>query len=520
MITEPDTGLTMFARVKVPPLLPRFLTVSKYRFVPLEDVIAAHLTELFTGLEILEHHVFRVTRARELEVDEDVTEDLMQSLERELLRRRTEPPVRLEVEESISAEVLNRLVTELGVDRRAVYHLPGPLDLTGLNAIADLDVRRLKYPAFVPSEAAFPHDGDVFSTLDKQDVLVHHPYDSFTATVERLTVEAAADPRVLAIKQTLYRTSDSSPIVDALIDAAEAGKQVVVVVELKARFDERANILWARKLEQAGCHVVYGFVDLKTHCKMALVVREEPDGSLRRYCHIGTGNYNSSTARLYEDYGLLTSDPDVGGDATDLFNVLTGYSRKTSYDRFLVAPYALRAGLLEQIERQTARQRDGQPARIQLKCNAIVDEAVVNALYRASRAGVPVQLVGPRHLLAAAGPARAVGEHPGAQHPGPLPGALADLCVRDPGRPRGESLDRQRRPHAPEPGPPGRAALLGEGARSAAGAQGSGRRGHGRGHQFLVAVRRRHLDQASPGRRREAPARPAGVPAGAARAPD
>ncbi len=392
MIAEPETGATMFARVKVPPLLPRFLTVGKYRFVPLEDVIAAHLTELFVGLDILEHHVFRVTRTRELEIDEDVTEDLMQSLERELLRRRFEPAVRLEVEESISADVLEKLVTELAIDRRAVYHLPGPLDLTGLNAIADLDLRRLKYPAFVPRESALPQDSDVFATLDRGDVLVHHPYDSFTATVERLTVEAAADPRVLAIKQTLYRTSDSSPIVDALIDAAEAGKQVVVVVELKARFDERANIIWARKLEEAGCHVVYGVPGMKTHCKMVLVVREEPDGSLRRYCHIGTGNYNPSTARLYEDYGLLTSDETVGGDSTDLFNHLTAYSRKSSYRRFLVAPNALRAGLLEQIEGQVARQRDGGPARIQLKCNAIIDEEIIDALYQASRAGVPVDL--------------------------------------------------------------------------------------------------------------------------------
>ncbi len=392
MVADPDTGVTMFARVKVPPLLPRFLTVGKYRFVPLEDVIAAHLGELFVGLEVLEEHVFRVTRTRDLEVDEDITENLMQSLERELLRRRFEPAVRLEVEESISAEVLERLVTELGIDRRAVYHLPGPLDLSGLNAIADLDLRKLKYPAFVPADSAVPQDTDIFSTLRRRDVLVHHPYDSFASTVERLTVEAAADPRVLAIKQTLYRTSDTSSIVEALIDAAEAGKQVVVVVELKARFDERANIIWARKLEESGCHVVYGFVDLKTHCKMALVVREEPDGTLRRYCHIGTGNYNPSTARLYEDFGLLTADSTVGGDATDLFNHLTGYSRKSSYRRFLVAPNALRFGLLERIEAQMARCREGKPARIQLKCNAIVDEAVIDALYRASRAGVPVDL--------------------------------------------------------------------------------------------------------------------------------
>ena len=284
------------------------------------------------------------------------------------------------------------MITELGIDRRAVYHLPGPLDLSGLNAIADLDLRKLKYRAFAPADSAVPQDTDIFSTLRRRDVLVHHPYDSFASTVERLTVEAAADPRVLAIKQTLYRTSDTSSIVEALIDAAEAGKQVVVVVELKARFDERANIIWARKLEESGCHVVYGFVDLKTHCKMALVVREEPDGTLRRYCHIGTGNYNPSTARLYEDFGLLTADSTVGGDATDLFNRLTGYSKKSSYRRFLVAPDALRAGLLERIEAQTARCREGKPARIQLKCNAIVDEAVIDALYRASRAGVPVDL--------------------------------------------------------------------------------------------------------------------------------
>jgi polyphosphate kinase len=392
MVADPRSGLTLFARVKVPPLLPRFLTVSPSRFVPLEDVIAAHLTELFAGMDVIEHHAFRVTRIRDLEIDEDVTENLLQSLERELLRRRFEPAVRLEVEESISSEVLDKLVTELGVDDRAVYRLPGPLDLSGLSAIADLDLRRLKYPAFVPAEVALPADRSVFSTLRERDVLVHLPYDSFTASVQRLVVSAAADPRVLAIKHTLYRTSGDSEIVDALVDAAEAGKQVVVVVEIKARGDEEANIAWARKLEEAGCHVVYGFVGLKTHCKMVLVVREEADGSLRRFCHIGTGNYHPKTARLYEDYGLLTADPQVGEDITDLFNHLTGYSRPAEYHRVLVAPAGLRSGLIKRIDEQVRLAREGGQARIRMKCNAIIDEAIIDALYQASIAGVPIDL--------------------------------------------------------------------------------------------------------------------------------
>ncbi|MFZ0044877.1 MAG: RNA degradosome polyphosphate kinase [Streptosporangiaceae bacterium] len=394
-IADQVTGETTFARVKVPPLLPRLMIVSPNRFVPVEDVIAAQLGELFVGLDVVEHHAFRVTRITDLEIDEDVTENLLKSLERELTRRRFEPAVRLEVEESISDDVLERLVTELDVDTRAVYRVPGPLDLAGMSPIADLDFRHLKYPRFVPSEAALPHDGgdaSVFKVLTERDVLVHHPYDSFTASVARLLVSAAADPRVLAIKQTLYRTSGDSEIVDALIDAAEAGKQVVVVVEIKARGDERANIAWAHKLEQAGCHVIWGFRGLKTHCKMALIVREEQDGSLRRFCHIGTGNYHPKTARLYEDFGLMTADRTVGEDITDLFNHLTGLSRRTEYRRLLVAPAGVRAGLIERIDAQVELHQAGKPARIQMKCNALIDEAIIDSLYRASMAGVPVDL--------------------------------------------------------------------------------------------------------------------------------
>jgi polyphosphate kinase len=392
MIADPKTDATVFARVKVPPLLPRFLALSQNRYVPIEDVIATHLTDLFGGVEIIEHHAFRVTRIRDLEVDEDITENLLQAMERELVRRRFEPAVRLEVEDTMSAEVLDRLVTELGIDKRAVYRVSGPLDLSGLSAIADLNIGELRYPGFVPSARAVPEETSIFTAIAERDILVQHPYDSFAASVERLIEEAAEDPRVLAIKQTLYRTSGQSPIVDALIDAAEAGKQVVVVVEIKARFDERANIAWARKLEEAGCHVVYGFVGLKTHCKMALIVREEPDGTLRRYCHLGTGNYHPTTARLYEDFGLLTADPAVGEDVTVLFNHLTGYSRTGSYRRLLVAPQSLRTGIVSRIDRQAERQRGGQPARIIFKTNALVDEVVIDALYQASRAGVTVDL--------------------------------------------------------------------------------------------------------------------------------
>ena len=391
-LADPATGATMFARVKVPPSLPRFLLVNHYRYVPIEDVIAAHLNQLFSGMDIVEHYVFRVTRVRELEVDEDVTENLLQAMERELVKRRFEPAVRLEVERDMSQDVLIRLARELAVDDNAVYRVTGPLDLTGLNAIADEPLDELRYPRFVPNPKAVPADTSIFTALDERDILVHHPYDSFTTTVQRMIEEAAADPRVLAIKQTLYRTSGESPVVDALIDAAEAGKQVVVVVEIKARFDEKANITWARKLEEAGCHVVYGFVGMKTHAKLMLIVRQEPDGTLMRYCHIGTGNYHPTTARLYEDFGLLTADQRVGEDVTDLFNHLTGYSRKSGYGRLLVAPESLRAGIVGRIGRQAARARAGKPSKIAFKCNALVDELVIDALYRASLAGVPIDI--------------------------------------------------------------------------------------------------------------------------------
>ncbi|WP_098458294.1 RNA degradosome polyphosphate kinase [Flavimobilis soli] len=416
IVRNPSTGKEHFARVKVPPLLPRFIAVDsrgrpsapgaqtgaegseRTSFVPLEDVIAQHLDHLFPGMEILEFHSFRVTRNEDVEVEEDDAENLLQAMEKELLRRRFGPPVRLELTDSITPRIRKLLVRELGVEPEEVYELTAPLDLTGLHLIADIDRPDLQYPRFVPTthrylaevESAKPTD--VFAAIKRRDILLHHPYDSFSTSVQTFLEQAAADPSVLAIKQTLYRTSGDSPIVDALIDAAEAGKQVLALVEIKARFDEQNNISWARKLEQAGVHVVYGIVGLKTHCKLSLVVRQEPDG-LRRYCHVGTGNYNPKTARQYTDLGLLTCDPDVGQDLTRLFNQLSGYAPKSEFHRLLVAPRSVRAGLIERIDREAEHARLGRPAWIKIKVNSIVDEATIDALYRASQAGAQIDLV-------------------------------------------------------------------------------------------------------------------------------
>ena len=400
LLRNPKSDKQHFARVKVPPIFSRFVPLGEQRFVPLEDVIAEHLNRLFPGMEIQQVHSFRVTRNEDLEVEEDDAENLLAALEKELLRRRFGPPVRLEVEESIDPAVLELLVGELGVSEDEVYRLPGPLDLRGLHGIADLSREELKYPAFLPSthhrlaevESAAPVD--VFKAARRNDVLLHHPYDSFSTSVQRFIEQAAADPHVLAIKQTLYRTSGDSPIIDALIDAAEAGKQVLVIVEIKARFDEQANIRWARKLEQAGCHVVYGVVGLKTHCKLAMVVRDEGDHhGIRRYAHIGTGNYNPKTSRMYEDLGLITTDERVTEDVAHLFNNLSGWSRNASYAELLVAPDSVRSGLIEQVHTEIAHHKAGRPARIRLKANSVVDEALIDSLYLASREGVPVELL-------------------------------------------------------------------------------------------------------------------------------
>ena len=398
LLRNPATGASQFARVKVPTNLSRFVKLAEGRFLPLEEIISRHLGQLFAGMEVLDHATFRVTRNEDIEVEEDDAENLLYALEKELLRRKVgRPPVRLEVEDDIDETMLATIISELDVAPGEVFHLPTPLDLTGLFALEDSRREDLKYPGFLPithpdlAEVESSSPADMFKALKRRDVLVQHPYDSFATSVQRFIEQAAADPAVLAIKQTLYRTSGDSPIVDALIEAAQAGKQVLAVVEIKARFDEQNNISWARQLEQAGVHVVYGMVGLKTHCKLSLVVREE-SGGLRRYAHVGTGNYHPKTARSYEDMGLLTANPVITDDVARLFNHLSGITHQTEYRRLLVAPHGIRSGLLERIETEIANHAAGLPSGIRIKVNSIVDEAVIDALYRASQAGVKVDV--------------------------------------------------------------------------------------------------------------------------------
>ena len=408
LVENPASGKSHFARVKVPGNLNRLVPVDdltedentnvRYGFITMENLIIAHLESLFPGMIIKEARSFRVTRNEDIDVEEDDAENLLNAIEKELLRRRFGPPIRLEISDETSPFLSQLLADQLRVSADEVYRLPAPLDATVLFELGGIDRPDLKYRPFIPTtnrqiaEVESSRAQDIFAAIRERDILLHHPYDSFSTSVQAFLAQAAADPKVLAIKQTLYRTSSNSPIIDALIDAAHAGKQVLALVEIKARFDEDANIAWARKLERAGVHVVYGIVGLKTHCKLSLVVRQEADG-LRRYCHVGTGNYNPKTARIYTDLGLLTCDPVVGQDMTRLFNQLSGYAPKSSFHRLLVAPRTVRSGLIQRIRREEDAARAGKEAWIKIKVNSIVDEKTIDALYRASQAGVKIDIV-------------------------------------------------------------------------------------------------------------------------------
>lgn len=390
-----------FARVKVPSNLPRYVRTSdtsRFRFVLLDDLIAHHLHELFPGVKLKGHFFFRITRNQDIDFDEEDSEDLLETMEKELTRRRFGPPVRLEVDKVIDPAVLNELMDELQIQPQDVIKYDSPLDLRSLGQIADLDFPHLKFKSFrseVPPELRDidPESSDAFfAAIRKNEILLHHPYQSFSSSVVKFLEHAAQDPHVLAIKQTLYRTSGDSPIIQALIEAAEAGKQVLAVIEIRARFDEMANVRWARKLEEVGVHVVYGVMGLKTHAKLSLVVRDEGQ-TLTRYSHAGTGNYNPKTARIYDDLGILSADPVLGDDLSRLFNELSGHSTRHDYSRLMVAPHSLRRQLLAKIEREKSNHLDGKPAWIRLKLNSLLDEEIITALYGAADAGVKIEII-------------------------------------------------------------------------------------------------------------------------------
>ncbi len=401
LVRKPDTHEELFARVKVPSSLPRFIQTKEFastRFITIEQVIIANLDKLFPGMEIEDYYTFRLTRNADLELEEEESENLLVSMEAELLRRKFGPPVRLEVPIDIKPGLLERLKVELSIREEDISRYKEPLDLTGLNIIADLDRPELKFAPFRNQitkefrEIDQDSNEEFFAAIRRHEILLHHPYDSFNSSVLRFLEAAATDPDVLAIKQTLYRTSGDSPIVNALIEAAEAGKQVLAVIEIRARFDEQANVRWARKLEDVGVHVVYGLVGFKTHAKLSLVVRQE--GSVvRRYCHVGTGNYHPKTARMYEDLGILSAEDQLGEDLNILFNQLSGFAPQSTYNRLLVAPRTIRPGLLEKINREIENKKAGKHAFIRLKLNSLLDEEFVEALYLASMAGVEIDLV-------------------------------------------------------------------------------------------------------------------------------
>jgi polyphosphate kinase len=398
IVRDPVTNIETFARVKVPKeMLPRFVPTGDGRtFVPLEELIAAHLHTLFPGMEIADVGFFRVTRDADFTVS-DEADDLLQAVEDELRRRRFGDVVRVEVGAEMSPAIREHITGSLEVSDEDVFEVPGLLDLEDLWDIVSVPgYAELRDPPWTPvTQPRLQGDeskaADVLGAMRRGDILLHHPYDSFATSAERFVEQAVADPDVLAIKQTVYRTSDDSPLVPALIRAAERGKQAVCLVEIKARFDERANVQWGRRLEEAGVHVVYGLPSLKTHAKCLLVIRREGDG-VRHYVHVGTGNYHPKTARLYTDFGLLTCDDKIGADVADMFNFLTGFARPRAYRRVLVAPAFMRTGILEEIERTVAAHREGRPARIRLKMNSLVDRACIQALYRASQAGVPIEI--------------------------------------------------------------------------------------------------------------------------------
>lgn len=401
IMKNPQTQEEFFARVKVPEILPRFIATEKNslnRFISIEEIIANNLHTLFPGMTIDAHYMFRVTRNQDIELDEDESEDILLTLEAELARRRFGPPVRLEIETGVDARLVDRLASQLGIAEENIIPSALPLDLTALHKIADIGIARLKFERFSSASAhalseVDPLDTDLFFAAIRQgEILLHHPYESFTSSVLRFVQSAAQDPHVLAIKQTLYRTSGDSPIIEALIEAAEAGKQVLAVIEIRARFDEQANVRWARKLEAAGVHVVYGLMGLKTHAKLSLIIRDEAQG-LRRYCHVGTGNYHPKTARMYEDLGLLSADPELTDDLTKLFNQLSGFAPQSTYSRLLVAPRTLRSGIIERIDNEINNAKSGKPAGIELKLNSILDEVFVTKLYEASGAGVKIRLL-------------------------------------------------------------------------------------------------------------------------------